>query len=141
VPTSATAFAVAAPLIVLPISAEGASAAASKTMVTKPPSYRPALANSAFATKTASAGPPATKILRILDEPLPADDLQAALNRWAKQQKDLGGITVGVGFDGKVWTGESRGPAAKKATIDVGDQYPIASLTKTFRLALVLQQV
>jgi CubicO group peptidase (beta-lactamase class C family) len=172
VPASAIALAVAAPLIVLPISAEGAQAAASKVgFVTKPPSYRPALTNSDFtrtavaaaavaATTTttaprststtararaaAGAAAPArdqTKVLRLVDEPLDAASLQTALDAWAAHQPGLTGISVGVAFDGKYWTGVARGPGVKTSSVHLGDQYAVASLTKTFTIALVLQQV
>src|SRR4051794_11912421 len=150
VPTSAAVLAVAAPLIVLPISAEGASAAASKTgFVSRPPSYRPALTDSGIAkapssptpsVKTETRAQAETKLLRLLGEPLPAAALQQALNRWAAAQSGLSGITVGVAFNGQYWTGQAAGAGAKAPTIRATDQYAVASLTKTFAIALVLQQ-
>jgi peptidoglycan/LPS O-acetylase OafA/YrhL len=161
VPASALALAVAAPLIVLPIAAEGAQAAASKVgLVTRPPSYRPAITNSDFsrtavaaaaaaATTTTVPHPSATtakpeqtptKSLRLVDEPLNATALQSTLNAWAAGQPGLKGITVGVAFDGKYWTGAAKGAGVKTPSLTLGDQYAVASLTKTFTIALVLQQ-
>lgn len=130
----AVALAVAVPLVAVPVA--GDTLRGSRRSIPPPPSYREALSNADFA-----AG---AHTLRIIDNPdtpvtLPADDLQRALVRWQADHPTVTSLAVGIGKRGMTWTGEAAKAGTAKP-MHVDDNYAVASLTKSFTMALVLQQ-
>ncbi|HVW32234.1 MAG TPA: acyltransferase family protein, partial [Acidimicrobiia bacterium] len=100
-----------------------------------PPSYRPALTDSAFARRTAT-GVTALE----LPQGLPKDRLDALLDQWLTRQPDVASVAVAIDADGHEWAGDAQGPETPGPTAK-DDVYGVASVTKTFTLALVLRAV
>ena len=138
-PTAAVMAAVV-PLVVLPISPDSAAQAsgrAAKRASLPPPSYRPALGDAAFARRapTAPAGG-----LTLTQGGMPSAALQAALERWTADQTGFESIAVAVSAAGQSWAGEAH-RSTSAALTTAADEYGIASVTKTFTVALVLREV
>ena len=68
------------------------------------------------------------------------DVLQATLDRWLEGRPDVGSVAVAVATGGDVWAGDAHHPETLSPT-RAGDSYGIASVTKTFTLALTLMAV
>ena len=130
VTAAAVVLSVAVPALVVPT----ADAAAASAAGVPPPSYRDALSNSAFSGGQVEP----TKPIRLLGDRMPAKALQRALDEWMKSRPDKGSAAVAVTVDGKTWSGEAhRGPALTHDET----RYSVASLTKTFTMALVMREI
>lgn len=127
--SAAVVLSVAVPALVVPT----ADAAAASGV--PPPSYREALSSSAFSGGRVEPAKP----IRLLGGRMPAKALQRALDDWAEAQPDLASVAVGVTVDGKTWTGEAH-RSSRPATHDE-TRYAVASLTKTFTMALVMREI
>ncbi|HVF76512.1 MAG TPA: serine hydrolase [Acidimicrobiales bacterium] len=130
VTAAAVVLSVAVPALVVPT----VDAAAASPSAVPPPSYRAALSNSAFSGGRLEPSKP----VRLLGGRMPAKALQRALDEWTKAQSEVTSVAVGVTVDGKTWTGESHRAAA--VTHDES-RYAVASLTKTFTMALVMREI
>jgi CubicO group peptidase (beta-lactamase class C family)/peptidoglycan/LPS O-acetylase OafA/YrhL len=166
IPPAAMALAIATPFLAAPAGAAEGGAAAVTVSTVRPPSYREALSDAAFApttatTETATTPTTATALTPVAVAPpdpaspptptpttstattagptaRPADALQAALDRWAGAHPDVKGLAVAVADGKTAWAGQARRGAS---TVRASDQYDVASITKSFTIALVLQQV
>jgi CubicO group peptidase (beta-lactamase class C family)/peptidoglycan/LPS O-acetylase OafA/YrhL len=100
-----------------------------------PPSYRPALTDSAFARAATAAG---VRPVRLNAGQLPAERLQVLLDRWLADRPDVGSVAVAIDVDGQAWAGDAQHPGTA-APSRAKDAYGVASVTKTFTIALVLR--
>jgi len=135
------AFAVPA-LVVEPNPAAAAAAANSASSqagprAMPPPSYRDALANSAFSQKALDP----SKRVELRGGKLPNKRLQKALEQWmaSPDARGIQSVAAAVTVNGKTWTGEAHQSKKKPATHDES-RYEVYSLTKTFTAALVLRE-
>jgi CubicO group peptidase (beta-lactamase class C family)/peptidoglycan/LPS O-acetylase OafA/YrhL len=132
---------VAIPLVVLPIVPDAAAVASgasrSKRASIPPPSYRAALGDSAFARR---APTPPSGGIALQHGQMPSSALQAALDRWMADQSGFDSVAVAVAVAGRTWAGDAHRPGATALT-RAGDDYGVASVTKTFTVALVLSEV
>ena len=125
---------VALPLVPDP-SAMASGGHRSDRAVLPPPSYRPALTDAAFARSTAAGG---VRPLQFAGRPLPTGRLQSMLDRWLPEQPDVASIAIAIDVGGQTWTGDTHRPETEVPT-RAGDSYGVASVTKTFTIALVLR--
>lgn len=135
VPSAATALAFMVPSLVVPVADGDPAGAASIFGAPRPPSYRAALGNDAFARR-APAGD-----LAPLGRVDPAKArLGETLGRWLAGQAGVDAVAVGVAVHGRIWSGAAHkdGSAARPGR---DDEFGALSMTKTFTTALVLQQV
>jgi len=136
VPATALILAITVPVLVTPPDAratgvDGAPGAAGARGL-RPPSYREALGNAAFSRQPVPREAPFV----LEDGQLPRKDLQRAVQRWVEETPEVSGADVGLVVQGQVWRGSTagRGRAAQ-------EPFRIHSLTKTFTMTLVLQEV
>ena len=128
-------LAVVVPTIVVPSADADPSSRGRRIGILPPPSNRAALADSAFATRIPSP-PPTTRI----SGPLPRGALATALREWFLNDERAESVAVAVAGRGELWVGDAARRNLPSET-PAHSPYGIASLTKTFTLALVLQQV
>jgi CubicO group peptidase (beta-lactamase class C family) len=101
-----------------------------------PPSYREALASSAFARRSVPPNAP----IRLRDGQLPKDDLQEALHEWVADNPEVAKANVGLIVQGQVWFASSNDDG-NPSGIRTTQPFTVHSLTKTFTLALVLREI
>ena len=135
-----TSLAVTLVLVALPLTPEPTALASrgggSSSSALPPPSYRPALTEANFAGTTVNSR---TRELR-LPGGSSNDALQATLDRWLEERPDVGSVAVAVAIGGDTWAGDAH-RAGTVSHSQVGNSYGVASVTKTFTLALVLRAV
>ncbi len=136
VPSVATALAMMAPSLVVPVADGDPAGAASIFSPPRPPSFRAALANDAFAARRVPAGEFAP-LGRV--DPAQAR-LEETLERWLAGQTGVDAVSVGVAIHGRIWTGSAHtdGSAAR---LMPDEEFGALSMTKTFTTALVLHEV
>ena len=136
VPSAATALALVVPTLAVPVADGDPAGAAPIFSAPRPPSFRAALANDAFAARRAPTGDPAP-LGRV--DPAKAR-LGETLGRWLAGQTGIEAVSVGVAVHGRVWTGAAHndGSAPRLAP---NDEFGALSMTKTFTTALVLHEV
>jgi CubicO group peptidase (beta-lactamase class C family)/peptidoglycan/LPS O-acetylase OafA/YrhL len=133
----ATALALVMPTLVVPVADGDPAGAASVFGAPRPPSFRAALSNDAFATRRAGPATPAVPLAGV--DPAGAH-LGRALDSWLAGRLGVDAVAVGVAVQGKVWTGAANeADAAPPLTAD--EEFGALSLTKTFTAALVLREV
>jgi CubicO group peptidase (beta-lactamase class C family) len=91
---------------------------------------------------TALAPPSATTTLATalrVSTPAGSAALQRALQRWVSTTPGMGSAAVAVVIGGQLWAGDARAASEADPDIRAGDVYPIASLTKSFTIGLVLR--
>lgn len=134
-----TGMALTAAVVTLPLVPEPRAVASGAHHVAgaplPPPSYRPALTDSAFARATTGSG---VRPVRLIAGQLPAAGLQAMLERWLADRPEVGSVAVAIDVDGQTWAGDAHHPEAAAAN-RVEDVYGVASVTKTFTIALALR--
>ena len=125
VPATAAVLALTVPVLVNPPDARASG------RPLRPPSYREALGDSAFARRAVPPGAP----FQLRNGELPRKKLQKALQAWVDETPEVSGADVGLVVQGQVWRGSTagRGVAAQ-------EPFRTHSLTKTFTLALVLRE-
>lgn len=134
VPSAAAVLALMIPSLVVPV-AEGVPAGATVFSAPRPPSFRAALANDAFARRTPVDD--RAPIGRV--DPARAP-VTAALRRWLASEPGLESVAVGVAVHGRIWTGSVHRTAASFG-LDPDEEFGAASMTKTFTTALLLREV
>jgi CubicO group peptidase (beta-lactamase class C family)/peptidoglycan/LPS O-acetylase OafA/YrhL len=135
VPSAAATVAFTVPVLVVPV-ADG-DATASAVSVPRPPSFRAALANDAFAGRR-QPDTDGTAPLRGVHSARAA--LGRSLSGWLSRQPHIEAVAVAVAVDGQVWTGTAHKKKAP-ARLKVDDEFAALSMTKTFTTALVLHEV
>jgi CubicO group peptidase (beta-lactamase class C family)/peptidoglycan/LPS O-acetylase OafA/YrhL len=122
--------------LVVPVANGHAASAASIFAASRPPSFRPALANDAFVGRR----PPADDRAPIGRVDPAHARLQAALAKWLAGQPNVHGVAVGLAVSGRTWTGVAhKDGAVNRFAAD--EEFGSLSMTKTFTTALVLNEV
>lgn len=129
-PATALALALVVSLLALPVADEGGGG---RRNIPPPPSYREPLGDAAFLAGTDPDAGPAP------DAAQQPGDLPGAVDRWRAAHRSVRAVVVGVGHEGTVKTAAST-PGGTRKPPRPDDRYPVASLTKSFTLALALQQ-
>jgi CubicO group peptidase (beta-lactamase class C family) len=135
-PPAATALAVLVPSLVVPVADGEPASAAPVLSAPRPPSFRAALSDKAFAARPTAADS-SLPLSRV--DPARAR-LQAALERWLEQQPWVDAVAVGAAVEGRIWTGSSHRSGSAVRLLPE-EQFGALSMTKTFTAALVLHQV
>jgi CubicO group peptidase (beta-lactamase class C family)/peptidoglycan/LPS O-acetylase OafA/YrhL len=136
VPSAATALAFMVPSLVVPVADGEPAGAAPILSAPRPPSFRAALANDAFAARRTPAGNVAP-LGRV--DPAQAR-LGEALDRWLAGQTGVDAVAVGVAVHGRTWTGAAHKDAST-SPLGADDEFGAMSMTKTFTAALVFREV
>lgn len=134
-PSAATALAFMVPSLVVPVADGDPAGATSLFGPRRPPSFRAALANDAFAARR-----PATQPGQLGGVDPAKAGLGQTLERWLAAQDGVKSVTVGVAVHGRTWTGVASKDGAA-AVLAPDDEFGVLSLTKTFTSALVLHEV
>ncbi len=93
------------------------------------------------ASAVVAEAPPTPEVLPAVDEPatVSAAELQAALDQW-RSKNSLDGTAVALAMgNGSTWEGATGNDVHTGQPLPVDFVYPIASVTKTFTAALILQ--